>query len=192
MSEFFRQLLTQFRDIWQRFSIVQKGILVASLALLFAFIIVAISLQIVNATDSRMATLYANMEVSTVADITAFLKENKYEYKLDNDGRTLLVPKETLYEIRMALSRAGLPRDRDKGFDIFDKNQLGMTDFAQNLNYLRALQTELARSIETFREVEKARVHITIPKQTLFMDKEREAKAVVIVTLRPGSDLQER
>jgi len=93
MSEFFRQLLTQFRDIWQRFSIVQKGILVSSLALLFAFIVVAISLQVVNATDSRMATLYANMEVSSVADITAFLKENKYEYKLDNDGRTILVPK---------------------------------------------------------------------------------------------------
>jgi len=132
------------------------------------------------------------MEVSSVADITAFLKENKYEYKLDNDGRTILVPKETLYEVRMSLSRAGLPRDRDKGFELFDKNQLGMTDFAQNLNYLRAVQAELARSIETFREVEKARVHITIPKQTLFMDKERDAKAVVIVTLRPGSELQER
>jgi len=192
MSEFFRQLLTQFRDIWQRFSIVQKGILLASLALLFAFIVVAISLQVVNATDTRMATLYANMEVSTVADITAFLKENKYDYKLDNDGRTLLVPKETLYEIRMALSRAGLPRDRDKGFELFDKNQLGMTDFAQNLNYLRAVQAELAHSIETYREVENARVHITIPKQTLFMEREREAKAVVIVKMRPGAELQER
>jgi flagellar M-ring protein FliF len=192
MSEFFRQLLTQFRDIWQRFSIVQKGILISSMALLFAFIIVAVSLQIVNATDSRMATLYANMDVSSVADITAFLKESKYDYKLDNDGRTILVPKETLYEVRMSLSRAGLPRDRDKGYELFDKNQLGMTDFAQNLNYLRAVQAELARSIETFREVESARVHVTIPKQTLFMEKKEEAKAVVIVTLRPGEELQDR
>jgi flagellar M-ring protein FliF len=192
MSEFFRQLLTQFRDIWQRFNAVQKAILASSMVLMFAGVIVVVSLQAVNATDARMATLYANMEVSAAADITAFLQENKYEYKLDNDGRTILVPKEALYEIRMSLARNGLPRDQGKGYEIFDKNQLGMTDFAQNLNYRRAVETELSRSIETFTEIERARVHVNIPKQTLFMDKKEEATASVIVKLRPGGDLQER
>jgi flagellar M-ring protein FliF len=192
MSEFFRQLLTQFRDIWQRFNAVQKAILASAMVLMFAGVIVVVSLQAVNATDARMATLYANMEVSVAADITAFLQENKYEYKLDNDGRTILVPKEALYEIRMSLARNGLPRDQGKGYEIFDKNQLGMTDFAQNLNYRRAVETELSRSIETFTEVERARVHVNIPKQTLFMEKKEEATASVIVKLRPGGDLQER
>jgi flagellar M-ring protein FliF len=192
MSEFFRQLLTQFRDIWQRFNAVQKAILGSAFILMFAGVLVVISLQAVNATDSRMATLYANMDVSGAADITAFLNENKYDYKLDNDGRTILVPKENLYEVRMSLARAGLPRAQGKGYELFDKNQLGMTDFAQNLNYRRAVESELARSIETFNEIEQARLHISIPKQTLFMDKKEEATASVIVKLRPGGDLNDR
>jgi flagellar M-ring protein FliF len=192
MSEFFRQLLTQFRDIWQRFNAMQKAILLSAFVLMFAGIIVVISLQLVNATDSRMATLYLNMEVGVAAEVTAFLQENKYEYKLDNDGRTILVPKEALYEIRMSLSRAGLPRDQGKGYELFDKNQLGMTDFAQNLNYRRAVETELSRSIETLRAIERARVHVNIPKQTLFMEKKEEPTASVVVMLRPGEDLQER
>jgi flagellar M-ring protein FliF len=192
MSEFFRQLLTQFRDIWQRFNAVQKAILASAFILMFAGVLVVISLQAVNGTDSRMATLYANMDVGAAADVTAFLKENKYEYKLDNDGRTILVPKELTAEIRMAMARAGLPRDQGKGYELFDKNQLGMTDFAQNLNYRRAVETELARSIETFNEIEQARIHVNIPKQTLFMDKKEEATASVIIKLRPGGDLNER
>jgi len=192
MSEFFRQLLTQFRDIWQRFNPVQKAIMASAIILMFAGIVVVISLQAVNATDSSRATLFANMEVSAAADITAFLQENKYDYKLDNDGRTILVQKDNLYEIRMALARNGLPRAQNKGYELFDKNQLGMTDFAQNLNYRRAVESELSRSIETFSEVERARVHVNIPKQTLFMDKKEEATASVIIKLRPGGDLQDR
>ena len=191
MSEFFRQLLTQFRDIWQRFNAVQKAILGSAMVLMFAGIIVVISLTAVNATDN-MATLFVNIETTTAADITGFLNENKYEYKLENDGRTILVKKDNLYEIRMALARNGLPRTQNKGYELFDKNQLGMTDFAQRLNYLRAVEAELARSIETFTEVEQARIHINIPKQTLFMDKKEEPSASVIVKLRPGGDLQER
>jgi len=192
MSEFFRQLLTQFRDIWQRFNPVQKAILASAIILMLAGIVVVISLQAVSSTDSRMATLYANMEVASAADVTAFLQENKYEYKLDNDGRTILVPKDILYEVRMSLARSGLPRDQGKGYELFDKNQLGMTDFAQNLNYRRAVETELSRSIETFNEVERARIHVSIPKQTLFMEKKEEPSASVVLKLRPGGDLQER
>ncbi|MDR0518049.1 MAG: flagellar M-ring protein FliF [Fibromonadaceae bacterium] len=192
MSEFFRQLLTQFRDIWQRFNAVQKAIMLSAMILMMAGIFVVISLQVVNATDSRMATLFANMDISSAADITAFLQENKFEYKLDNDGRTILVPKEAIYEVRMSLARAGLPKSQGKGYELFDKNQLGMTDFAQDLNYRRAVETELARSIESFREVEQARVHVSIPKQTLFMEKREEPTASVIIRLRPGEVLQDR
>jgi flagellar M-ring protein FliF len=92
----------------------------------------------------------------------------------------------------MSLARAGLPRDQGKGYELFDKNQLGMTDFAQNLNYRRAVETELSRSIESFNEIERARVHVNIPKQTLFMDKKEESTASVMLKLRPGADLQER
>ena len=192
MSEFFRQLLTQFRDIWQRFNAVQKAILGSAMVLMFAGVLVVISLQAVNATDSRMATLFANLDLNTAAEITAYLQESKIEYTLDNDGRTILVPKEAAPEVRMTLARAGLPRSQGKGYELFDKNQLGMTDFAQNLNYRRAVEAELSRSIESFREVELARVHVSIPKQTLFMEKKEESSASVIVKLKPGEDLLDR
>lgn len=192
MSEFFRQLLTQFREIWLRFNTLQKALLASVFVLTFVGLIVVVSIQSFGGGSSKMATLFANMDVAEAADITAFLKESKYDYALDNDGRTILVPKEIVHEVRMQLARAGLPREQGKGYELFDKNQLGMTDFAQNLNYRRAVETELVRSIESFREVEKARVHVSIPKPTLFTEKKEEATASVIVKLKPGEDLKEK
>lgn len=192
MSEFFRQLLTQFREIWLRFNTLQKALLASVFLLTFVGLIVVVSIQSFGGGSSKMATLFANMDVAEAADITAFLKESKYDYALDNDGRTILVPKEIVHEVRMQLARAGLPREQGKGYELFDKNQLGMTDFAQNLNYRRAVETELVRSIESFREVEKARVHVSIPKPTLFTEKKEEATASVIVKLKPGEDLKEK
>lgn len=158
----------------------------------FVGIILAVSLQGFGGKDARMATLFANLETTDAADITGYLKESKFEYEMDNDGRTILVPRETIHEVRMQLARSGLPRQQGKGYELFDKNQLGMTDFAQNLNYRRAVETELMRSIETFREVEKSRVHVNIPKQTLFMERKEESSASVIVKLRPGEELKEK
>jgi len=192
MSDFFQQLLTQLRDIWVRFSTLQKTLIGAVVLVTFIGLIAVISLQGFGGGDSGKATLFANMELNDAAEITAFLKENKYEYELDNDGRTIMVDKNAVYEIRMALARGGLPREQGKGYELFDKNQMGMTDFTQNLNYRRAVETELMRSIETFREIEKARVHISIPKQTIFMEKKEEATASVIVKFRPGQELQEK
>lgn len=192
MSEFFKQLLVQLRDIWVRFSSLQKVLLISVFVITFLGLIAVISIQGFGGSDTGKATLFANLELEEAAEITAYLKENKFEYELDNDGRTVLVPKESVHEIRMSLARAGLPREKGKGYELFDKNQLGMTDFTQNLNYRRAVEAELTRSIETFREIEKARVHINIPKQTLFMEKKEEATASVIVKLRSGNELQEK
>lgn len=192
MSDFFKQLLTQFRDIWTRFNSLQKLLLVAVFLLTFAGVVATVVISGSSAAGGRWSTLFANMEVQDAGDITGFLTEANFTYKLDNSGRTILVPKEQIHEIRMQLARSGLPRQTGKGYELFDKNQLGMTDFAQNLNYRRAVETEITRSIETFREVEKARVHVNIPRQTLFMERKEEASASVIVKLRPGEVLQER
>ncbi|MCL2281839.1 MAG: hypothetical protein FWC26_00805, partial [Fibromonadales bacterium] len=110
MSEFFRQLLTQFRDIWQRFNPVQKAILASAVILMLAGIVVVVSLHTVNNTDSGMTTLYVNLDVSTAAEITEFLKSEGIKYDMDNNGRTILIPKNNIHEARMALARNGLPR----------------------------------------------------------------------------------
>jgi flagellar M-ring protein FliF len=137
--------------------------------------------------EQNMATLFYNLDETNTAEITAFLQENKY--KLDKDGRNILVPKDIVYEMRMSLAIAGLPQSKFKSYELFEKKPLGMTDFARDLNYRRAVETELARSIESFREVEQARVHVSIPNQTLLMNK-REATGSVILRMRPGEVLQ--
>lgn len=193
MSEFFKQLLTQLRDIWVRFTPLQKALIISVFLVSFAGLVAVISIQgLGGGRAAGQATLFANLELTEAAEITAFLKESKFEYDLENDGRTITVPKATVHEIRMELARAGLPRQQGKGYELFDKNQLGTTDFTQNLNYRRAVETELMRSIETFREIENARVHINIPKQTLFMEKKEEATASVILKIKPGQELKEK
>jgi len=190
MSEFFKQLLVQLREIWIRFNALQKALILSVFVITFVGLIAVVSIQGFGSGDSSQATLFANLELNDAAEITGYLKENKFAYTLDNDGRTVLVPKETVHEVRMSLARAGLPREQGKGYELFDKNQMGMTDFTQNLNYRRAVEAELMRSIETFREVAKARIHISIPKQTLFMEKKEEATASVIIALHPGEELK--
>lgn len=192
MSEFLKQLLMQLRDIWNRFNLLQKVLISAAFLITFSGFIAVISVQSFGSSNANQSTLFANLDVSDAADITAFLKENGFNYELDNNGRTIMVPKGSVHEIRMNLARAGLPRQQGKGYELFDANQMGMTDFTQNLNYRRAVETEITRSIETFREIEQARVHINIPKQTLFMEKKEEATASVVLKIKPGQELKER
>jgi flagellar M-ring protein FliF len=192
MSEFFKQLLTQFRDIWSRFNTIQKVTMIAAFSITFVGLLVAVSVNSLDNKETGNATLFANMDTEGAANIVAYLKDNKLPYALENDGRTITVPKEKLYEVRMELARNGLPGQTGKGYELFDKTNLGVTDFVQNLNYKRAVEAELVRSIETLKEVDKARVHITIPKETIFTEKKEEAQAAVIVKLKPGEDLKEK
>ncbi len=192
MSDFFKQFLNQVRDIWVRFSALQKVILISAFVLTFAGIIISIGISSIDAEKRGQVTLYANLGIEDAAEITAFLKEVSIPYQLENDGRTVTVPKMMVHQARMELARGGLPRKSGKGYELFDETQLGVTDFVQNLNYKRAVETELRRSIETLREVDVARVHLTFPKETIFMESKEEATASVIIKIRPGDELNKR
>ena len=130
--------------------------------------------------------LYANLAQEDAGAIVAKLKEKQIEYQIASNGRSILIPGSRLYETRMELASEGLPRGSGVGFEIFDNTKLGMTEFVQNVNYQRALQGELARTINQFSEVESSRVHIVMVTESLFMEKEKPATASVVVKLRPG------
>ena len=116
MSEFFKQLLTQLRDIWVRFNSLQKALIVSVFAITFIGLIVVVSFEGFNTSKGDTATLFTNLDINDAAEITAFLKESKFEYTLENDGRTISVPNAAVHEIRMSLARAGLPRESGKGY----------------------------------------------------------------------------
>ncbi len=149
--------------------------------------VIAAALLWVRAPEYRL--LYGGLSPSDAGDVVTALKEMHVPYKLKNGGRDIYVPQERLYETRIELAKRGIPKGGQPGFEIFDKTSLGMTDFIQKINYQRALEGELARTISSMDEVRWARVHIAIPKESLFVRKSERPKASVLIQLEPGKKL---
>jgi flagellar M-ring protein FliF len=101
------------------------------------------------------------------------------------------VPSDKVYELRLELASQGIPQGGGVGFEIFDKNQFGVTEFVQRLNYIRAMQGELSRTIKQLAEVSSARVHIAIPEKSIFTGKDDRPSASVVLKLRPGAKLSQ-
>ena len=107
-----------------------------------------------------------------------------------NDGSRIEVPQDKLYEVRLKLATEGLPKGEGVGFEIFDETSFGATDFVQKLNFIRALQGEMARTITGLSEVSRARVHIVIPKEELFIEKQKPVTASVVIKYAPFKSLK--
>src|SRR5579875_1199426 len=130
--------------------------------------------------------LFTGMSPDDAAPIVQKLKESGVEYRITDNGSAILVPQEKLDELRLEMAGAGLPKTGRIGFELFDKTNLGITDFTEHVNYGRALEGELERSIKSLNEVQQARVHITFPKDSVFLDSREPAKASVLLMLKPG------
>ena len=133
--------------------------------------------------------LYSSMAPEDAAGVVQKLRETGVEYRLSENGSAVLVPSEKLAESRLALAAAGMPKTGRIGFELFDKSNFGATEFVEHINYKRALEGELERSVMSLAEVEQARVHLTLPKESVFLDQQQPAKASVMVKLRPGSPM---
>ena len=117
------------------------------------------------------------------------LKEGGVEYRLSRQRRHGAGAVATVAELRLQMAAAGLPKTGRIGFELFDKTNFGATEFTEQINYRRALEGELERSVMALAEVEQARVHLTFPKDSVFLEARQPAKASVMVKLRPGAQL---
>ncbi|MGB9715114.1 MAG: flagellar basal-body MS-ring/collar protein FliF [Thermodesulfovibrionales bacterium] len=133
--------------------------------------------------------LYSNLTEEDAASIIQKLKELKVPYKTSSG--TVMVPSDKVYDVRLQLASQGLPQGGGVGFELFDKTSFTMTDFVQKLNYRRALQGELARTIRSLSEVDQCRVHLAVPEKSLFMTEEERPKASVLVKLKQGRSLSQ-
>ncbi len=133
--------------------------------------------------------LYTNLSSEDAGSVVTKFKELNVPYEFSNDGKSLLVPAERVHELRLLLAGEGLPQGSGVGFEIFDQSTFGTTEFAQKLNYRRALQGELARTISQLHAVNNARVHLVIPEPRLFSNQEELTRAAVVVNLKPGKIL---
>jgi len=152
--------------------------------LLFAFLIF-------QARTADQQLLYANLAMNDAASVAAWLKNQKIDYTLKNGGKDIWIPADKIYQTRLDLAANGLPSGGDVGFEVFDKQNFALTDYVQKVNYTRALQGELARTITSLAPVESTRVHLALPEKRLFKNQQQNGTASVIVTLVPGKSLDQ-
>ena len=180
-------IFTQIRALFKSLS---AGRLIVLLSLIGATITGLILMTMWTGTPD-FQLLYSNLTPEDAGEIVTKLKEQKIPYQIASNGKALMVPKEMIYETRLSLANEGLPQGGGVGFEIFDNTTLGMTEFVQNVNYQRALQGELSRTINGFDEVESSRVHIVMPSKSLFIEDEEPPTASVVLKLRRGRRLNE-
>lgn len=173
---------------WQGLSLFQKISLGVVLALVFGGI-----LWLSRAANRpNYAVLFGNLAAEDAGAVTGKLKERKVDYRLTQGGRSIEVPVDQVHDLRLALATEGLPRGGSTGFELFDKTFFGATDFTQHLNYQRALQGELQRTVNRLDGVLESRIHLALPEKALFSSKEQPPTASVVLHLRPGYELDDR
>jgi flagellar M-ring protein FliF len=176
------------QDFYRSLGTAARFGLVAGVLLLLLFTVVALWW----AMTPRYQLLFGNLREADAAEIAESLTEWKVPYDYSEDGSGIRVPAERVYDTRMKLVSAGVPSGGHVGFELFNDSDFGATEFAQRVNYQRALQGEIERTIAALPGVEMARVHLTIRRPGLFLGEQEASKASVALTLTPGTQLDAR
>ena len=157
----------------------------AALIGFFAFVIMRV-------TTPQMTTLFTDLSAEDSSGIIKDLERQAIPFELRNDGAVIMVPKDKVTRLRMKLAEGGLPKGGGVGYEIFDKSDaLGTTSFVQNINHLRALEGELARTIRAIDRIQAARVHLVLPERPLFSRETPEPSASIVVRVRGSLEPQQ-
>lgn len=171
--------------IWRRMSSAQRTIAGGAVA---AAVVLAVGLMVWS-QQPEYSRLYENLPTEDSAAILGKLKESRVPYQLADGGATILVPSREVLDTRITMAGQGLPTGGRVGFEVFDKNVFGMPEFVQKLNYQRALEGELERTINRMNGVESARVHLVIPKQQLFTEAQKDSTASITLKVKANTRL---
>jgi flagellar M-ring protein FliF len=174
--------LDQVKEFWAGRSPKQRYMLLGGMLLTLAVLVVFSRLTI----KPEFKPLFTNMEPNDAKALVSRLAANNIVSETSPDGKTISVPADKLDSARLEMASQGMPRSGRLGFELFDKMNWGQTEFDEKVNYQRALEGELERTIQTLRDVESARVHLVMPTESVFLDRQRAAKASIILKLRAG------
>ncbi len=178
--------MDQLKKLFFTLSMTQK----IGLACVSIFLVLGINWFTHWQKESNFKPLFTSMSPEDASAIVAKLKETGTEHRLADNGTTVLVAADKVDEARLELAGAGLPKAGRIGFEIFDKTNLNLTDFGERVNYRRAVEGELEKTIKAINGIDDARVHVTFPKDSVFLDSREAAKASVLVHVRPGFHLE--
>lgn len=177
--------VARLRAWWHGQSVwVRGGILTAA-----ALLLVWGAWQAGPGAAPRWQPLFTGLAPQDAAAIVERLEREGVPYRLSGQGSTVEVPEDQVYRVRLQLAAEGIPTGGVVGYELFDQSRFGDTDFDRRVRFLRALQGELARTIQQIEGVEAARVHIALPEDSLFLTERQPASAAVLLRLRPGARL---
>jgi len=179
------EMLEQLKNLGASLTLSQK-IMAAVVA---GAVLLGFGIFYVMANQVTYKPLYTDLRPEDASEIVNWLKKENVKYELAAGGSTIRVPEDRLYDIRLSLAGAGLPKQNGVGFEVFDQTNMGVTDFVQNVQYQRAVQGELERTISRFPQIKSVRVHLAQPKDSLFVSERKDPTASVVLQLNKGEEL---
>ena len=180
----------RYLQLWRKTTQRQRYLLFGLIA---AVLVIIFAGSYFYGSKPDLVPLFTNMETKDAGEVAAKLDEAKIQYEIQENkqGVTILVPSKDVHSTRLDLATQGLPRGY-KGFEIFDDSKLGVTEFQNKVNYLQALQGELTRTIEQVAAIDKARVHIVLPEDSLYKKNEKPATASIMLRMKPEKKLTKK
>jgi flagellar M-ring protein FliF len=185
------QLLRSLREIPRRFAAMGAGARFALVAVGMILVVVVAAIAFLG-NSGTYQYVFTNLTPEDSTEAAAALKAAGINFRTEAGGSALSVPANDVHEARLLLASAGLPRGGGVGFELFDRGDLGASEFTQRVNLRRATEGELARTIGRLTAVRSARVHLTLPERGLYREDDRKATAAVVVNLQPGRQIQDK
>ncbi len=168
-------------------SLTLKQKIVIGASVITTFVLIMLLVSIFN--QPSYSVLFADLSQQDASKVIEHLSAQKIPYQIEDNGAVIKVPKDKVYETRLELAGKGLPSSGTVGYELFDKTSMGMSDFMQKLNYKRALEGELARTIMGQEGVEGARIHLVFPEKSIFREEQVPPTASVVIKLRDNYKL---
>lgn len=186
MNGFVTKLREQVGAIWAG---MKPGARIGAIGAIAVFATAIVLLLAFSSGDGGYQVLFSNLRAQDAAEVVATLEEQGVPFRLERNGADIWVPDQHVAPLRLELAALGLPRGGVVGFEAFDTTRLGMTDFERQVQYQRALQGELTRTIRAFEQVQDARVHVALPERSLFIGQQSHPSASVVLELKPSSSM---
>lgn len=187
----FKALFTQLSVVYSKLTKQQKAIIAFAVVGIVAFLIFLVTYTSQNARLNNYEVLFDSLSASDASKVVEQLEKDKIPYQLEANN-VIKVPKNVVYKERISIASLGIPKDNVVGFELFDSQEFGATKFDQNVKYLRALEGELSRTIKALAPIKNASVSLALPKDTLFVSKQSDPTASVMVELEEDRTLSSK
>lgn len=188
MGDYFKKVFSQISDFFNTLSPARK-VGVAGTMVLMTFGIGALFYWAGNKTYKPLMT---NLNPEDATNIMRILRDKKIPFNVDPTGRNIEIPPEQIHNLRLELATIGLPQSSNVGYELFDKQQLGTTNFVQKVNAKRALEGELMRTVNSIKGIKRSRVHLVTPDKSAFIEDQKKPSASVVLDIEPGAQLSEK